>query len=145
MARKTAPSFRNAKGWTTVNCTNLKSIGGVKDFYLTASGVSGEAIVRNIVFASSSGENVCNQAPCNPISGLVANKAAPAANPLNPHSSVSFNGGVYTVHFDNPGNYEVFAFNPMGQLMARRSTNGTTDVRFSNLPKGKYIFKSIRR
>ncbi|MBR2197958.1 MAG: family 43 glycosylhydrolase [Fibrobacter sp.] len=134
-----------SKGWTTVNCTNLKSIGGVKDFYLTASGVSGEAIVRNIVFASSSGEIVCNQAPCNPISGLVANKAAPAADPLNLHSSVSFNGSVYTVHFDNPGNYEVFAFNPMGQLMDRRSTNGTTDVRFSNLPKGKYIFKSIRR
>ena len=52
------------KGWTTVNCSNLKSIGGVKDFYLTASGVSGEAIVRNIVFASSPGEIVCNQEPC---------------------------------------------------------------------------------
>ena len=58
-----------SKGWTTVNCSNLKSIGGVKDFYLTASGVSGEAIVRNIVFASSSGEIVCNQEPCgDPIS-----------------------------------------------------------------------------
>jgi arabinan endo-1,5-alpha-L-arabinosidase len=57
------------KGWTTVTCSNLKSIGGVKDFYLTASGVSGEAIVRNIVFASSSGEIVCNQEPCgDPIS-----------------------------------------------------------------------------
>jgi arabinan endo-1,5-alpha-L-arabinosidase len=52
-----------------VTCSNLKSIGGVKDFYLTASGVSGEAIVRNIVFASSSGEIVCNQEPCgDPIS-----------------------------------------------------------------------------
>ena len=51
-------------GWTTVTCSNLKSIGGVKDFYLTASGVSGEAIVKNIVFASSSGEIVCNQEPC---------------------------------------------------------------------------------
>ncbi|MBO7104783.1 MAG: family 43 glycosylhydrolase [Fibrobacter sp.] len=57
------------KGWTTVNCSNLKNIGGVKDFYLTASGVSGEAIVKNIVFAASSGEIVCNQAPCgDPIS-----------------------------------------------------------------------------
>ena len=57
------------KGWTTVNCSNLKSIGGVKDFYLTASGVSGEAIVRNVVFAASSGEIVCNQEPCgDPIS-----------------------------------------------------------------------------
>jgi arabinan endo-1,5-alpha-L-arabinosidase len=59
----------NAKGWTMVTCSNLKSIGGVKDFYLTASGVSGEVIVRNIVFASSSGEIVCNQEPCgDPIS-----------------------------------------------------------------------------
>ena len=57
------------KGWTTVNCSNLKSLGGVKDFYLTASGVSGEAIVKNIVFAASSGEIVCNQEPCgDPIS-----------------------------------------------------------------------------
>ena len=54
-----------ANGWTTVNCSNLKSLGGVKDFYLTASGVSGEAVVRNIVFksntpveSSSSGENI---------------------------------------------------------------------------------------
>ena len=58
-----------SKGWTTVNCSNLKSIGGVKDFYLTASGVSGEAIVKNVVFAASSGEIVCNQEPCgDPIS-----------------------------------------------------------------------------
>ena len=58
-----------ANGWTTVNCSNLKSLGGVKDFFLTASGVSGEAIVKNIVFASSSGEVVCNQEPCgDPIS-----------------------------------------------------------------------------
>ena len=53
-----------SKGWTTVNCSNLKGVGGVKDFYLTASGVSGEAIVRNIVFAASSSEIVCNQEPC---------------------------------------------------------------------------------
>jgi hypothetical protein len=39
----------------------------------------------------------------------------------------------------------VFVFNPIGQLMTRRSANGTADVQFSNLPKGKYIFKSIKR
>ena len=146
------------KGWTTVNCSNLKSLGGVKDFYLTASGVSSEAIVRNIVFANSSSEIVCNQEPCGPVSSNSAkaesstsSAAAPsdrtaiAAAPLNVHSSVSLNGGVYTVHFDKPGNYEVFAFNTIGQLMARRAANGTTDVQFSSLPKGKYIFKSIKR
>ena len=155
-----------SKGWTTVNCSELKSLGGVKDFYLTASGISGEAIVRNIIFASSSGEIVCNQEPCGPISssGKViesspSSAAAPSsktdsassgavaitASPLNVHSSISINGGVYTVHFDKPGNYEVFAFNPIGQLMARRSANGTANVQFSDLPKGKYIFKSVRR
>ena len=159
-----------SKGWTTVNCSELKSLGGVKDFYLTASGVSGEVIVKNIVFASSSSEIVCNQAPCGPISSsgkviesspssaaapssdsssktdsAASGKTAIAAVPLNVHSSISLNGGVYTVHFDKPGNYEVFAFNPIGQLMAHRSANGTADVQFSNLPKGKYIFKSIRR
>ena len=157
-----------SKGWTTVNCSELKSLGGIKDFYLTASGVSGEAIIRNIVFASSSGEIVCNQAPCGPISssGKViesspssaavsssgsagktdsasSDKTAITAAPLNVHSSISLNNGVYTVHFDKPGNYEVFAFNTIGQLMARRSANGTADVQFSNLPKGKYIFRVI--
>jgi len=58
-----------ANGWTQVACSNIKSLGGVKDFYLTASGVSGEVLVKNIVFAASSGEIVCNQAPCgDPIS-----------------------------------------------------------------------------
>ena len=154
------------KGWTTVNCSNLKSLGGVKDFYLTASGVSGEAIVRNIVFANSSSEIVCNQEPCGPISssGKViesspSSAAAPSsktdsassgaaaitASPLNVHSSISINNGVYTIHFDKSGSYEVFAFNPIGQLMARRSANGTANVQFSDLPKGKYIFKSVRR
>ena len=130
------------KGWTTVNCSNLKSLSGRKDFYLTASGISGEAIVKNIVFASSSGAIVCNQEPCGPSSS--SGKTALAATPLNIHSSISLNGRIYTVHFDKPGNYEVFAFNPVGQLMAHRSANGTTDVQFSGLPKGKYIFKSIK-
>ncbi len=162
----TANEKFTSKGWTTVNCSNLKSLGGVKDFYLTASGISGEAIVRNIIFASSSGEIVCNQEPCGPISssGKViesspSSAAAPSsktdsassgaaaitASPLNVHSSISINDGVYTIHFDKSGSYEVFAFNPIGQLMARRSANGTADVQFSDLPKGKYIFKSVRR
>jgi arabinan endo-1,5-alpha-L-arabinosidase len=77
-----------SKGWTTVNCSNLKSIGGVKDFYLTASGVSGEAIVRNIVFASSSGEIVCNQEPCgDPISS--SSDPSTSSGTAEPQSSSS--------------------------------------------------------
>ena len=53
-----------SNGWTTVNCSNLKSIGGVKDFYLTASGVSGEVMLKNIVFASAPGGIECTEEPC---------------------------------------------------------------------------------
>ena len=54
----------SANGWKEVYCTNLKGIGGVKDFYLTASGVSGEVIVKNIVFASAPGGIECTEEPC---------------------------------------------------------------------------------
>ena len=42
-----------ANGWSEANCGTLKSKTGIKDFYLTASGVSGEAIVGNVVFKSA--------------------------------------------------------------------------------------------
>ena len=42
-----------ANGWSEANCGTLKSKTGIKDFYLTASGVSGEAIVGNILFKSA--------------------------------------------------------------------------------------------
>ena len=49
MAQRTAA----ANGWSEANCGTLKSKTGIKDFYLTASGVSGEAIVGNILFKSA--------------------------------------------------------------------------------------------
>lgn len=127
-----------ANGWTTVYCSDLKSLGGVKDFYLTASGVSGEAIVKNIVLASSPGTNVCNQEPCG--DSISSSSKIPKVS-LNSHHSVLLDNGVYTVHFNKPGNYEVFAINSIGQVMARRSTNGVADIQFNRLPKGKYFFK----
>ena len=42
-----------ANGWSEASCGTLKSKTGVKDFYLTASGISGEAIVGNIVFKNA--------------------------------------------------------------------------------------------
>jgi arabinan endo-1,5-alpha-L-arabinosidase len=53
-----------ANGWTQIACSDLKSVGGVKDFYLTASGVSGEVILKNIVFASAPGGIECTEEPC---------------------------------------------------------------------------------
>jgi arabinan endo-1,5-alpha-L-arabinosidase len=35
---------------------------GIKDLYLTASGISGEAILGNLIFEPM--QVVCNQAPC---------------------------------------------------------------------------------
>ena len=46
-----------ANGWFEANCGTLKSKTGIKDFYLTASGVSGEAIVGNIMFKSNTPES----------------------------------------------------------------------------------------
>ena len=40
-----------ANGWSEANCGTLK-VGGIKDFYLTASNLAGEAIVGNITFKS---------------------------------------------------------------------------------------------
>ena len=54
-------------GWNGVACPIEVEIKGIKDFYLTASGISGEAIVGNIAFKPV--QVVCNQEPCgDPIS-----------------------------------------------------------------------------
>ena len=53
-----------ANGWMEVSCSNFKSVSGVKDFYLTASGVSGEVLVGNIVFAGAPGDIECTEEPC---------------------------------------------------------------------------------
>ena len=45
-----------ANGWSEASCGTLK-VGGVKDFYLTASGLAGEAIVGNITFKSNTPES----------------------------------------------------------------------------------------
>ena len=42
-----------ANGWSEANCGTLKSKTGIKDFYLTASGLAGETIVGNVVFKSA--------------------------------------------------------------------------------------------
>lgn len=41
-----------ANGWSEVSCSKLKSKSGIMDFYLTASNVSGEVLVGNIMFKS---------------------------------------------------------------------------------------------
>ena len=54
-------------GWNGVACPIETEIKGIKDLYLTASGISGEAIIGNIAFKPV--KVVCNEEPCgDPIS-----------------------------------------------------------------------------
>ena len=47
-----ADAAASANGWSEVSCSKLKSKSGIMDFYLTASNVSGEVLVGNIMFKS---------------------------------------------------------------------------------------------
>ena len=49
-------------GWSAVECSGDMGLRGVKDLYLTASGISGEAILGNITFKPA--QVVCTQEPC---------------------------------------------------------------------------------
>ena len=145
-------------GWTQIFCSSLKGLGGVKDFYLTASGVSGEVILKNIVFASAPGKIVCNNEPCGessnslPLSSSGAVEGSSSSSttsmaravPVMSGYSVAWEGAGYTLRFDRPGNYNVYVMNPMGQLMARKVTHMESEVQMQ-LPKGVYIFRVKER
>ncbi len=145
-----------ANGWSEANCGTLKSKTGIKDFYLTASGISGEAIVGNIVFANSSSEIVCNSPstgsgtdgcgdPISSSSEMIASSSSespvtlPAVRPTLNYSVTQIPNG-YRVHFDNAGVHQAYLLNPMGQIVSHQKTNGT-DIEFNNLPKGRFIVK----
>ena len=54
-------------GWFVAKCSGDMGLRGIKDLYLTASGISGEAILGNITFKPA--QVVCTQEPCgDPIS-----------------------------------------------------------------------------
>ncbi|WP_407450265.1 family 43 glycosylhydrolase [Fibrobacter sp.] len=75
-------------GWTQIFCSSLKGLSGVKDFYLTASGVPGEVIVKNIVFASRLGEIECTEEPCgDPVSS--SSDPSTSSGTAEPQSSSS--------------------------------------------------------
>ncbi len=54
-------------GWSVAKCSGDMGLRGIKDLYLTASGISGEAVLGNLIFEPM--RVVCNQEPCgDPIS-----------------------------------------------------------------------------
>ena len=122
------------KGWSVAPCSDLKNVGGVKDFYLTASGISGEVVVGNIVFASRPGPNVCNE-PCDS-SSVVPIIQQPKLVPAN-YSVTKLKDG-YRVDFEQTGNHQVHLLNSLGQIVSAKNFYGK-EVEFRNLPKGRYI------
>ena len=50
LSKCTVPSSCASGAWTEVNCSATKKLSGIKDFYLTGSGMSGEVLVGNIRF-----------------------------------------------------------------------------------------------
>ncbi|WP_254842268.1 family 43 glycosylhydrolase [Fibrobacter sp. UWB11] len=136
-----------ANGWSEANCGTLKSKTGIKDFYLTASGVSGEAIVGNILFKSaplpeSSSSSAVAESSSSEIvvsSSSESSVALPAFRPTLNYSVTQIPNG-YRVHFDNAGVHQAYLLNPMGQIVSHKKTYGT-DIEFNNLPKGRYVVK----
>ena len=64
-------------GWNGVACPIETEIKGIKDLYLTASGISGEAVIGNIAFKPV--KVVCNEEPCgDPISS--SSEVAPGSS-----------------------------------------------------------------
>ncbi|WP_173473278.1 family 43 glycosylhydrolase [Fibrobacter succinogenes] len=137
-----------ANGWSEASCGTLKSKTGLKDLYLTASGISGEAIVGNIVFKSSaaSSSSVVEISSSSAIDAESSSSAGPVALPMQPRALVGYNVSRlqdgYRVQFAESGNHRVYLLNSMGQVVSAKNVNGT-EVEFRNLPKGRYIVKTI--
>lgn len=137
-----------ANGWSEVSCSDFKGKGGIKDFYLTASGNSGEVIVGNIMFKSSavSSSSVAEVSSSSAIPVESSSSAGPVALPapraIAPKFSVRVSEGVYSVQFKESGNHRVYLLNSMGQIVSTKNVNGA-EVEFRNLPKGRYIVKTL--
>jgi arabinan endo-1,5-alpha-L-arabinosidase len=154
LSKCTVPSSCANGAWTEVNCSATKKLLGVKDFYLTGSGMSGEVLVGNIRFgkiaeppaSSSSVAPVESSSSIAEVSSSSEISTALAqAKSLKTGYKLTANALGYTLHFDRPGNYEVFVMNPMGQLMARKTVRMESEVSLQGLPKGKYVFKVMNR
>jgi len=135
-----------ANGWSEVSCSNLKSKSGIKDFYLTASNVSGEVLVGNIMFKSNavSSSSAAENSSSSAIEAESSSSAGLVAIPVQPHALIGYNVSKlqdgYRVQFAESGNHRVYLLNPMGQVVSSKNVNGT-EVEFRNLPKGRYIIK----
>ena len=146
-----------------MSCSATKKLSGIKDFYLTGSGMSGEVLVGNIRFgkiaepavssssvnppasSSSAAPEESSSSVTPPESSSSGTTAIAQAKSLKANYKMTTNAAGYTFHFDRPGNYEIIVMNPLGQLMARKTVRMESEVSLQGLPKGKYIFKVMNR
>lgn len=163
LSKCTVPSSCANGAWTEVNCSATKKLSGVKDFYLTGSGMSGEVLVGNIRFGKIAEPPVSSSSVVPPASSSSVapvessssiaevsssseiSTALAQAKSLKTGYKLTANALGYTFHFDRPGNYEIIVMNPLGQLMARKTVRMESEVSLQGLPKGKYIFKVMNR
>ncbi len=156
-----------AGGWSEVTCSAMASQKGVQDFFLTASGVSGEVVVGNLMFkapepvipssssvAESSSSSLPGEVEGTSSSSVISGNdeessssstdaiavIAPAARGF----TVSRMGNTYSVRLNSAGNHNVYLLNSMGQVVGVRNVRNAiagTEVRFENLPRGNFIVK----
>lgn len=147
----------SAGGWNEVECSPLGGdikLTGVQDFFLTASGISGEVSVGNIIFkakavkpefSSSSEDFGSSSSECALEGDECGNEAIRAAVlPQMARYTVNRHGNDYSIRLNQGGFQNVYLLNSMGQIVGIRNVRGAmagTEVRFENLPKGSYIVK----
>ncbi|WP_139259126.1 MULTISPECIES: hypothetical protein [unclassified Fibrobacter] len=144
----------SAGGWNEVECSALggdEKLAGVQDFFLTASEVSGEVAVGNIMFKSkavesesSSSENAeSGNTECVVDDGECGGSAIHAKVwPVEARYTVARMGDTYSVRLNRNGFQNVYLLNSMGRVIGARNVRGAlagTEVRFENLPKGNFI------
>lgn len=148
-----------ASGFATVVCGDLngdEKLSGVQDFYLTASGISGEVVVGNIRFGnlppmpeSSSSEIAESSSSLESDEGESSSSEAPnAIGGIAPAAKLEFSvtrvGDDVVVRLNNGEARKVYLMNSMGQIVGVRNVIGNvagTEVRFENLPKGNFVIR----
>lgn len=137
--------------WVDVACSEMPKLTGVKDFYLTASGMSGELLVGNIKFKSKVVEPPVDTSKVDTsavdTSKIDTSKADDSTTtalakvaPLRLGYSVTNLPNGVGVQFEKAGTYRVFLLNSMGQVVRQKNITGIY-AEFVNLPKGKYLVK----
>lgn len=156
------PTTCGNEAWVDVACSEMPKLSGVKDFYLTATGVTDELLVGNIKFKSKAPEpskdtakvdsTITDSSKTDTSSVDVSSKDTSAVdsstNNLKISTPIRLNYFVrntkngISVRFEKGGSYRVVLLNSIGQVIRQKNVNGLS-CDFVNLPKGKFLIKVI--